>query len=80
MADSSQATLTATGINCGVAGDDCTESYTYDFDAEPPSVTLTASGVPAGYTARVFKCTTTTGSTCVGAERARAASAAAPSR
>ena len=68
VADSFQATLTATGINCGVAGDDCTESYTYDFDAEPPSVTLTASGVPAGYTARVFKCTTTTGSTCVGAE------------
>ena len=36
------------GINCGVAGNDCTESYTYSIDEEPPSVTLTASGVPAG--------------------------------
>jgi Big-like domain-containing protein len=66
VVDSSQAALTATGINCGVAGNDCTESYTYTIDEEPPSVTLTASGVPAGYTARLFKCTTTVGSTCVG--------------
>lgn len=68
VVDSSQATLTAAGINCGVAGDDCTQSYTYSIDEEAPSVTLTAGGVPAGYTARLFKCTTTTGNTCVGAE------------
>jgi hypothetical protein len=66
VVDSSQATLTATGINCGVAGDDCTESYTYSIDDASPSVTLTASGVPAGYTARLFKCTTTAGSACIG--------------
>jgi hypothetical protein len=68
VVDSTQATITATGINCGVAGDDCQESYTYDVDADSPSVTLTATGVPAGYTARLFSCTTTTGSTCVGSE------------
>ncbi len=65
---STQATVTATGINCGVAGNDCDESYTYAFDDDLPSVTLTATGVPAGYTARLFKCTTTTGSTCIGSE------------
>ena len=55
VVDSTQATVTATGINCGVAGDDCQESYTYAVDDEIPSVTLTATGVPAGYTARLFK-------------------------
>jgi hypothetical protein len=68
VVDSSQATLTATGINCGVAGDDCAETYTYTTDEDPPSVTLTAGGVPAGYTARVFKCTSATASSCTGAE------------
>lgn len=68
VVDSSQATLTATGINCGVAGDDCTEPYTYATDEEPPSVTLNATGVPAGYTAHLFKCTTINGTSCAGSE------------
>jgi hypothetical protein len=35
VVDSSQATVTATGINCGVAGDDCSESYSYTTDEAP---------------------------------------------
>jgi hypothetical protein len=68
VVDSSQATVSATGINCGVAGDDCQQSYTYAVDGDPPSVTLTATGVPAGYAARLFSCPTTTGSACNGSE------------
>ncbi len=69
VVDSSQATVTATGINCGVAGDDCQESYTYDaVEDEPPSVTLTATGVPAGYTAKLYSCTTSNGASCIGTE------------
>lgn len=68
VVDSSQATLTGTGINCGVAGDDCTQSYSYSSDADPPDVMLTASGVPAGYTARIFSCTSTSVDSCGGAE------------
>src|SRR4051812_35979801 len=68
VVDSSQATVSATGINCGVAGNDCQESYTYAAGADVPSVTLTATGVPAGYTARLFSCTTATGSSCSGTE------------
>jgi hypothetical protein len=68
VVDSGQATVTATGITCGVAGDDCTQSYTYAFDETAPTVSLTATGVPAGYTARLYSCTTAAGSTCSGTE------------
>jgi hypothetical protein len=68
VVDSTQATLTGTGISCGVGGDDCTQSFTYDVDADPPTETLTAGGVPAGYTARIFSCTSSTGSSCSGTE------------
>src|SRR3954453_1038032 len=61
VVDSTQATVTAAGINCGVAGDDCTEAYSYTEDEQPPSVTMIAGGVPAGYTARLFSCTATSG-------------------